>query len=119
MQLLCNKNQLDDTVFKGRWAGRGREYRLLVEPVDIANYYYMGHHLRSGHYIDGIDIELRDDNSRRPGRYLLLQQQEQRVFGSRHPEYKAESSLGVARLLKERVGSMTWEQYAASLNEAS
>ena len=77
--------------FSGSWAGRGRTYRMLVEPLDIANWYFRDKHVHFGHYIDGIVNELQDDNRKRPGRYILLQQREHRAFGS------AASSLDKAR----------------------
>jgi hypothetical protein len=110
---LCKDGLLDDSFFDGRWAERGKQYRLLVEPVDIANFYFRGLQNDRGHYIDGIALELSDENHQRPGRYTLLQQQEQRVFGSRDPThmYTAQSSLGLARLLQENVGNRSWDEY--------
>lgn len=107
----CDEGVLDDRFFDGIWAERGKQYRLLVEPVDIANYYRRDLQNERGHYIDGIVLELSDDNNRRPGRYTLLQKQEQRVFGSRDPNYSTQSSLGLARLLKESVGHRSWDEY--------
>lgn len=117
VQELCGQQLLDDSFFKkNNMAGRAREYRLLVEPTEIANYYHGNMHLpntrgQGGHYIDGITLELSDDNSRRPGRFIFLQQVEQRVFAERDPAYTTASSLGLARLLKELVGSRTWKEY--------
>jgi hypothetical protein len=110
---LCKAGLLDDSFFEGNWARRGMDYRQLVEPVDITNFYFrsLQNTPTSGHYIDGITLELLHDNNRRPGRYILLQKQEQRVFGSRDPTYIAQSSLGLARLLKERVGNRSWDEY--------
>jgi len=117
VQELCGEQLLDDSFFKqNNMAGRAREYRLLAEPTEIANYYHGNMHLpntrgQGGHYIDGITLELSDDNSRRPGRLIFLQQVEQRVFAERDPAYTTASSLGRARLLKELVGSRTWKEY--------
>lgn len=51
------------------WTGKGRAYRMLVEPLDIANWYMKENNLEFGHYADGILDELKDDNRKRPGRY--------------------------------------------------
>lgn len=101
---------LDDKFFSRHWAGRGREYRLLVEPVDIANYYRKNKHLESGHYADGVGEDELTDNDRRPGRYILLQRQEARAFGEGRPSYVVESSLGKARQFKEQFGEKKWEE---------
>ena len=53
--------------------------------------------------------ELLDDNNKRPGRYLLLQQQEARAFRT------APSSLDKARELKTLLGKQTWQHVAAAL----
>ncbi|KAH9328588.1 hypothetical protein KI387_000696, partial [Taxus chinensis] len=53
----------DDFQCNEEWIGRGTEYRLLVEPLDIANYYRLGKHEDSGHYL----------KSARPRRYKALQ----------------------------------------------
>ena len=124
VQNLCTRGMLDDEFFKqGNMARRAKDYRLLVEPTEIANYYHGNLHLPSstsagGHYIDGIAQELSDDNSRRPGRFIFLQQVEQRVFGEQDPAYITPSSLGLARLLKELVGSRTWREYREQPGEA-
>lgn len=40
---------------KKRWFRLGNEYRVLLEPLDIANWYKAGNHLKgSGHYIGGL-----------------------------------------------------------------
>lgn len=92
--------------FTGNWAGRGRAYRELVEPLDIANYYKKNKHVESGHYADGISDETRTDNNKRPGRYMLLQAQELRAFTDTMPK----SSLDKARQFKELLGDVKWEQ---------
>ncbi|KAK9811796.1 hypothetical protein WJX72_010260 [[Myrmecia] bisecta] len=88
--------------FSGNWLGRGREYRLLVEPVDIANWYSQKKFEKYGHYMDGIetfDDEFKVDNNKRPGRYLLLQQLEEKAKGRAN----VESSLDKAREYKRVV----------------
>jgi hypothetical protein len=58
----------------------------------------------SGHYIHGIettDDEFTKDNKKRPGRYLTIKQREGEVFG----RDKVKSSLGKARVLKQKFGS--------------
>lgn len=89
---------------------RGKEYRILFEPVDIANWYYRNKHLESGHYADGITDELKDDNSKRPGRYLFLAQQEARVW----PDRKPASSLGKAHMFRELLGDKSWQDWNAA-----
>jgi hypothetical protein len=117
VQKLCADHVLGDEFFKqGNMARRAMDYRLLAEPTEIANYYHGNMHLPNstsagGHYIDGIMQELSDDNNRRPGRFIFLQQVEQRVFGAQDPTYITLSSLGLARLLKELVGGRTWQEY--------
>lgn len=96
-------------IFQGSksWAGRGMAYRTLVEPLDIANWYYGGKNTGSGHYVDDIpeDNEL-VDNHRRPGRYILLQQKEMEMF-----DRKPASSLRTARELKILLEENSWETY--------
>ncbi|KAH9328587.1 hypothetical protein KI387_000695, partial [Taxus chinensis] len=53
----------DDFQCNEEWIRRGTEYRLLVEPLDIANYYRLGKHEDSGHYL----------KSARPRRYKALE----------------------------------------------
>lgn len=106
---MAKQGQLDDSFFTRNWVRRGREYRLLWEPVEIANYYRLNLHKESVHFIDGLSSEL-DDNNKRPGRFILLQKQEQRIFGS-DPGYGMQSSLGLAWLLKERGGNRSWAEF--------
>lgn len=62
-----------------------------MEPVDIANWYFMGFHdTPSGHYID----QCSGESAKRPGRYILLQQLEMAVLGTNS------DSLELARTLK-------------------
>ena len=112
--LLAQPSADDPGFFSRSWAGRGRMYRMLVEPLDIANWYYKDKHLTpSGHYIDGIVDELQDDNDKRPGRYILLQQQEDRAFGS------AASSLGKARQLKALLVDRSWHELPGATTAAA
>ncbi|XP_057828231.1 lipase-like PAD4 [Cryptomeria japonica] len=53
----------DDFQFIEDLIKEGTEYRLLVEPLDIANYYRLGKHEDSGHYI----------RNARPRRYKALE----------------------------------------------
>jgi hypothetical protein len=84
---------------------------MLVEPIDIANWYLKEKNLNSGHYIDGITDELVDDNGKRPGRYILLQQLEFATFGG------VESSLDTARTLKTILGTTSWKLATAQLSD--
>ena len=88
---------------------RGAHYRMLFEPVDIANWYYKNKNVKSGHYADGIEDELKDDNNKRPGRYLFLQQQEARVTGQ-----TPASSLGKAHMFKKLLGDRQWQDVNAA-----
>jgi hypothetical protein len=117
VQKMRESGLLGDDFFKGNWARRAKDCRLLWEPVDIANYYRLNYHNTSRHYIDDIQVELTDDNDSRPGRYILMQQQEQRSFAAKDPTYTTASSLGLARLLKDRVGGLSWSQYLEMLQE--
>ena len=87
---------------------------MLYEPVDIANWYYRNKNSKSGHYADGIENELKDDNNKRPGRYLFLQQQEARVTGK-----KPASSLGKAHMFKELLGDRRWQDVNAARADGS
>ena len=79
--------------------------------------YYQNKQCHFGHYIDKdygagpepIRDELSDDNNMRPGRYLLLQQQEARVLGT------VPSSLDKASELKALFGERSWQHVAAEL----
>ena len=82
---------------------------MLYEPVDIANWYYKNKHIKSGHYANGIKDELKDDNNKRPGRYLFLQQQEARVIGQ-----TPASSLGKAHMFKDLLGDKQWQDVNAA-----
>jgi len=59
---LCRDGVLDDSFFVGNWARNGMNYRLLIEPVDIANFYFRGNHntpygiAPPGHYIDALPM---------------------------------------------------------------
>jgi hypothetical protein len=39
-QLGFKPPELDPGFFTHRWAGRGKDYRQRIEPLDIANWYY-------------------------------------------------------------------------------
>eukprot|EP01018_Ginkgo_biloba_P029720 Gb_18097 [translate_table: standard] len=41
----------DDFEAQNKWINAGTAYRRLVEPLDIANYYRLGKHEDSGHYL--------------------------------------------------------------------
>ncbi|GLJ13082.1 hypothetical protein SUGI_0204850 [Cryptomeria japonica] len=61
---LVEKEELPkDLQTQDKWINAGTEYRLLVEPLDIAHYYRLGKHEDSGSYIA----------RGRPRRYKLLQ----------------------------------------------
>jgi hypothetical protein len=104
-----------------KWLGRGKEYRLLAEQLDIVNWYYCNKHIEYPAAPDycyklvvGADNELVEyskdqrsmhpDNKCRPGRFRLLQQQELQKPKFRRPLQGEgrlpESSLRLARLLK-------------------
>jgi hypothetical protein len=112
------KGLLPPTFFSrdNRWFWRGIEYRALVEPVDIANWYMKNKQweykemydcVETGyHYAEGIDSEhdqLHTPNKRRPRRYRLLQRMEKEVLGS------AASSIGLAKKLQGILGNRRWQ----------
>lgn len=50
---MLEKNQLPyDFHNRSKWVNASQFYKLLVEPLDIAEYYRCGEHLRKGHYIE-------------------------------------------------------------------
>ena len=105
----------DEGFFTKKWMGREREYRHLIEPVDIASWYFKNKNVDSAigpgsHYVDGIENELVDENHKRPGRYLFLQQQEARSFGSE----SVHSSLGKRRWFKEVLKDERWQDANSS-----
>eukprot|EP01018_Ginkgo_biloba_P029750 Gb_40574 [translate_table: standard] len=53
----------DDFEAQNKWINAGTAYRRLVEPLDIANYYRLGKHEDSGHYL----------SNGRPRRYKTLE----------------------------------------------
>ena len=55
-----------------------------------------------------------EDNSRRLGHSILLQQMEGRVFG----EEMVQSSLGKAFMFKERLGRQPWKDIVPEVSEA-
>lgn len=91
------------------WVQRGRSYRALVEPLDIANWYYREKNAQEkGHYVDDIEEGGDElfDNDKRPGRYILLQRIETMHTGKPH-----ETSLATARKLKGLLGETSWRDY--------
>ena len=52
------------------------------------------------------------DNGKRPGRYILLQEMESRVFG----EDRVSSSLEKAFMLKKRLGRKKWQDVLAEVS---
>jgi hypothetical protein len=103
-----------------RWLWRGKEYRELAEPLDIANWYMKNKQweykekygcVEEGyHYAQGIDTEtdeLTVDNDRRPSRYRLLQRMERNALGSAAP------SMGLARKLAAQLGNRKWQDVVA------
>ena len=82
--------------------------------MDIANWYFKNKNVKSGHYADGVEDELKDDNHKRPGRYLFLQQQEARVTGQ-----TPASSLGPAHMFKALLGERRWQDVNAERARSS
>ncbi|KAI3790566.1 hypothetical protein L2E82_03692 [Cichorium intybus] len=51
---MCEKNQLPHNFHKrAKWVNASQFYKLLVEPLDIAEYYRNGEHRIKGHYLNG------------------------------------------------------------------
>lgn len=49
---MLESNQLpDDFAERNKWVNTSQFYKLLVEPLDIAEYYRTGQHLAHGHYL--------------------------------------------------------------------
>ncbi|KAK1417067.1 hypothetical protein QVD17_26189 [Tagetes erecta] len=49
---MMEKNQLPlDFHKRAKWVNASQHYKLLVEPLDIAEYYHSGEHLKMGHYL--------------------------------------------------------------------
>jgi hypothetical protein len=107
-----------------RWFWRGKEYRELAEPLDIANWYMKNKHweykemydcVEEGyHYAQGINTnvdELTVDNDRRALRYRLLQRMEVVALGS------AASSMGLARKLQAQLGNRKWQEVLGATGE--
>ncbi|GBF91475.1 hypothetical protein Rsub_04215 [Raphidocelis subcapitata] len=74
------------------WLARGREYRLLVEPLDCLAHYWTG---QSGDYADDSTDGAGHPNGARPRRYPLLQSLEERLLPG-----PVEGSLCKAALLR-------------------
>ncbi|KAL5993122.1 Lipase-like pad4 [Asimina triloba] len=74
---MLRKNQLPHYFLRrGKWINAAHFYRLLVEPLDIADYYRSGKHRTQGHYIP----------HGRERRYKVFDrwwQEKERVMGSR------------------------------------
>ena len=70
-------------------------------------------HASAGLFLFGAALSL-EDNRRRPGRYILLQEMESRVFGG-----KVKSSLDKAFQLKARFGSRRWQDVLAEVSVRS
>eukprot|EP01018_Ginkgo_biloba_P017965 Gb_01272 [translate_table: standard] len=61
---MVEKHELpEDFQCQSKWVHSATAYRLLVEPLDIANYYRLGKHEDTGHYL----------SKGRPRRYQILQ----------------------------------------------
>lgn len=80
------------------------------------------YHLKSGHYIEGIndslEAEMQADNRKRPGRYMMLQAVEAKADSQLPAGMRADrmqSSLTTARILKEKVGDMKWDDVCRTL----
>uniref|UniRef100_A0A0C9RJM9 TSA: Wollemia nobilis Ref_Wollemi_Transcript_14423_2311 transcribed RNA sequence n=1 Tax=Wollemia nobilis TaxID=56998 RepID=A0A0C9RJM9_9CONI len=61
--MVDRKELPDDFETEEEWIKAGSVYRMLVEPLDIANYYRLGKHEDSGHYLA----------KGRPRRYILVE----------------------------------------------
>jgi hypothetical protein len=106
------------------WLGRGKDYRLLAEQLDIVNWYYTNKHISNNaeyqhycnglvddannlveyHLVNGSKAVKKSDKIKRPDRYSLIQQQEllaPYLLNPKAGEGKVPaSSLKLARLLK-------------------
>lgn len=51
---LAGEDFRDFFAPKSRWLMQGSQFRVLVEPLDIANWYKAGNTETSGHYFDDI-----------------------------------------------------------------
>ncbi|EOX92653.1 hypothetical protein QUC31_003751 [Theobroma cacao] len=51
IDMLENKKLPHDFHRRGKWVNASQFYKLLVEPLDIADYYRAGKHRERGHYI--------------------------------------------------------------------
>lgn len=50
---MLEKNELPhDFDQRAKWVNASQFYKLLVEPLDIAEYYRKGKHIKKGHYIE-------------------------------------------------------------------
>uniref|UniRef100_A0A0D6QTK3 Fungal lipase-like domain-containing protein n=1 Tax=Araucaria cunninghamii TaxID=56994 RepID=A0A0D6QTK3_ARACU len=61
--MVDRKELPDDFETEEEWIKAGSVYRMLVEPLDIANYYRLGKHEDTGHYLA----------KGRPRRYMLVE----------------------------------------------
>ena len=67
---LARDGCLDFFGAKSHWLIRGNPFRVLVEPLDIANWYKAGNVGTSGHYVDAI---LDGEVGQRPSTYDILE----------------------------------------------
>uniref|UniRef100_A0A0D6R0R3 Fungal lipase-like domain-containing protein n=1 Tax=Araucaria cunninghamii TaxID=56994 RepID=A0A0D6R0R3_ARACU len=63
IQMLENNELPEDFPSRNKWIYSATAYRQLVEPLEIANYYRVGKHEVSGHYL----------STGRPHRYQILE----------------------------------------------
>ncbi|KAL8189478.1 hypothetical protein R6Q57_029044 [Mikania cordata] len=71
---MLEKNQLPHDFHKrAKWVYASQSYKLLIEPLDIAEYYRSGEHRRNGHYL----------KHGRPRRYEILDKwwRERDIYG--------------------------------------
>uniref|UniRef100_A0A0C9RT09 TSA: Wollemia nobilis Ref_Wollemi_Transcript_14258_2599 transcribed RNA sequence n=1 Tax=Wollemia nobilis TaxID=56998 RepID=A0A0C9RT09_9CONI len=105
LEMVENHKLPDDFQCREEWIRAGTEYRLLVEPLDIANYYRLGKNEDSGAYL----------TSARPRRYTMLQKwlQDRQVKNSQgrevlYPEVTQDSCFWAY------VEDMIWSMKSAS-----
>jgi hypothetical protein len=67
---LARDGEKDFFALKSKWLLQGIEFRTLVEPLDIANWYKAGNTASSGHYADAI---LEGEDGQRPSTYHFLE----------------------------------------------
>ena len=96
--------------FNKHWAGRAQEFRLLVEPLDIVNWYIKNKHCgKNGeHYVEGSKNGT-VDNNKRPGIYLFLQQLEKQVTQDYPMTSHAKADYYQARLGQHPWPATEWQ----------